>query len=205
MNIKTVLAVIFALLIGIGGTVAYFYFQRLDRALDAPPVPPAKTQEVPKNEDKDAPAPNAQNPPLQRVTPISKGSLKTEDLAIGGISYGAAINDVKAAHGEPQRIENKHKWRGNAATSVYEYYALFDLYVIDGIVRGIKVDHLNSIKTTKNISVGDTIEDVLKAYGEPNMRNKDRIIYYLENNPTVGIEFEFEHGFLEEIRVGLLK
>ncbi len=205
MSIKTILAMVFALLVGIGGASAYFYFQRIDNALNAPPVPPARITEIPKNETPNVPAADTKNPPVQKVAPVAKGSLKEEDLVLGGISYGASIEAVRAAHGEPHKIENKHKWHGNTPVAVYDYANLFDLYVVDNVVRCIKVEDLNGLGTNKNIVVGSTMEDVIAAYGEPNFRDKDKIVYHLENNPSLGIMFEMDISFVEEIKVGVLK
>ncbi|MBR3623502.1 MAG: hypothetical protein IKN43_09180 [Selenomonadaceae bacterium] len=200
MNLKVVFAVIFALLVGIGGTSAYFYFDKLDRSVNAPPIPPAKSE---------APAPpeNTKNPPAPpAVSKVdTKGALSEADLVLGGISYGASIEDVKKVHGEPYETERKHKWHGNSQPVVYEYHKLFDVYIIDNIVRAVKVDRANGLSTSKNIGVGASVNDVIKAYGEPNIREKDRMIYLTANNPSLGIEFEIEHGAVDEIRVGLIK
>lgn len=211
MNLKTILAAVFALFVGIGGTAAYFYFDRLNDARNAPPIPPAKVETPAETKSPAPPAPPANAANSNTVAPVNSvnsnvknGALKDEDLSLGGVSYGASINDVRAVHGEPYKIEDKRKWRGTRAV-VYDYANLFDLYVVDGIVRCIKIDHLNGLATTKNISVGSSANDVIAAYGEPSMRDKDHFVYQAANNPTIGIEFEIEHGFVEEIRVGMLK
>lgn len=205
MSIKTIFAMIFALLAGIGGTSAYFYFQNLDNALNASPAPPVRIEQAQKDEKATAPPINANKERNPKVTPINKGSLKEEDLVVGGVAYGASIDSVKAAHGEPYKIENKHKWRGNTPVSVYDYASLFDVYVSDGVVRCVKVERSNSLSTNKNISVGSSVDDVIAAYGEPNIKSKDKIIYLTENNPSLGIEFEIDYDFVEEIKVGLIK
>ena len=207
MNIKAVFAVIFAFLIGIGGTVAYFYFDKLERAQNAPPIPPAQTEKVAPPQNAALPSPEVKSDD-SRIKPIpgaTRGAIKSEDLVIGGISVGASIDAVRAAHGEPIATKNKHKWHGRSSATVYEYPALFDLYVTDGVVRAIKLDYPNGIKTSKNISVGSTAEEVIAAYGEPSIRDKDNIVYFVENNPALGIEFDIDHGYVDEIRAGVLK
>ena len=207
MNLKVILAVVFAFLVGIGGTSAYFYFDRLNNAWNAPPVPPAKTESAPPPIEPST-AGNPKEPaPKGPVAPAvaTNGTLTEADLAIGGISVGASINDVRTAHGEPYKIENKHKWHGRTQATVYEYPSLFDLYVVDGIVHAIKLDRLNGLRTSKNIGIGSTFEDIVKAYGEPNLKDKDHAVYFVKDNPSMGIDFEIEHGLVEEIRAGLLK
>lgn len=211
MNFRVILAVIFALLAGIGGTMAYFYFDRLEQAKNMPPIPPAQIEQAKPAEMPPVPPANAKTPqdatipPAQKLTPITKGALKTEDLVIGDVSVGASVDAVRAAHGEPYETENKSKWHGHMSATVYEYAGLFDLYVNDGIVRAIKVDKLNGLATSKNITVGSAMNEVIKAYGEPSARHKDHLIYFVENNPNMGIEFEIDAGFVDEIKVGLLK
>lgn len=210
MNIKTLLAVFFALIVGIGGTAAYFYLDRLENAWNAPPVPPVRVEtqkvieEPPENIAPPAHDKHSKHS-VEKVSVANAGALKNEDLAIGGISYGASVNDVRATHGEPFKVENKRKWRGHIAATVYVYPGLFDLYVVDGIVRCIKVEHLNNLNTKRDIGVGASINDVLAAYGEPNLRDNDHFVYYVEGNVALGIDFEIDHGFVEEIRVGMLK
>lgn len=207
MNIKTILAVIFALFVGIGGTVAYFYFDRLEKAQNTPPIPPAKIEKVAPPQNAASPSSNAKAE-TSRIKPIpsaNKSAISSEDLVIGGISVGASIDAVRSAHGEPIGTKTKHRWHGGASATVYEYPALFDIYVVDGVVRAIKIDYPNGIKTGKNISVGSTAEEVIAAYGEPSGKDKNHLVYFVENEPGLGLEFEIDHGYVEEIRVGALK
>lgn len=207
MNVKAIFAVIFAFLVGIGATAAYFYFDKLEKAQNMPPIPPAQIEKIPAPKNETPPAPDAKDD-ISRLKPIQgavKGSIKSEDLVIGGISIGATVESVRAVHGDPIATKSKHKWYGRNSVTVYEYPALFDLYVSDEVVRAIKLDYPNGVKTGKNISIGSSVEEVIAAYGEPNVRDKDNIIYLVENDTSLGLKFEIDHGYVDEIRAGVLK
>ena len=205
MSIRVIFAVIFALLAGIGGTAAYFYFDRLDNAMVAPPAPPVKTEAPPsapaKSDKPVTPAPPA--PLASNAT--ANGSLTDADLKIGEAFIGASIEDIKRTHGEAYAVEQKNKWHGGMKASVYEYPSFYDLYVVDGVVRAIKVEHVSGITTNKNIGIGSSYNDVIKAYGEPNRKERDHLVYFVKNNPSHALEFEMDHGLVEEIRAGLIK
>lgn len=215
MNKKTVLIAFLALALGIGGTAAYFYFHSLYVAHTAPPVPPAASapaqpaaaqQSAPASQA--APAAQAQNsgviPPANANNNAAAGTLADNQLVLANISYGAAIDAVRQSYGEPYEIDHEHERQFNGSATVYEYKDTFDLYVVNGIVQRIKVDDLNGLATAQGIKVGSTVDAVVAAYGQPNLTMGDHYIYKTAANPAVGLDFEFEHGFVEKIKCGVL-
>ena len=216
MNKKTVLIAFLALALGIGGTAAYFYFHSLYVAHTAPPVPPAASapaqqpaaaqQSAPASQA--APAAQTQNsgviPPANADNNAAAGTLADNQLVLANISYGAAIDAVRQSYGEPYEIDHEHERQFNGSATVYEYKDTFDLYVVNGIVQRIKVDDLNGLATAQGIKVGSTVDAVVAAYGQPNLTMGDHYIYKTAANPAVGLDFEFEHGFVEKIKCGVL-
>ena len=215
MNKKTVLIAFLALALGIGGTAAYFYFHSLYVAHTAPPVPPAASapaqpaaaqQSAPASQA--APAAQPQNsgviPPANANNNAAAGTLADNQLVLANISYGAAIDAVRQSYGEPYEIDHEHERQFNGSAAVYEYKDTFDLYVVNGIVQRIKVDDLNGLATAQGIKVGSTVDAVVAAYGQPNLTMGDHYIYKTAANPAVGLDFEFEHGFVEKIKCGVL-
>ena len=215
MNKKTVLIAFLALALGIGGTAAYFYFHSLYVAHTAPPVPPAASapaqpaaaqQSAPASQA--APAAQPQNsgviPPANANNNAAAGTLADNQLVLANISYGAAIDAVRQSYGEPYEIDHEHERQFNGSATVYEYKDTFDLYVVNGIVQRIKVDDLNGLATAQGIKVGSTVDAVVAAYGQPNLTMGDHYIYKTAANPAVGLDFEFEHGFVEKIKCGVL-
>ena len=215
MNKKTVLIAFLALALGIGGTAAYFYFHSLYVAHTAPPVPPAASapaqpaaaqQSAPASQA--APAAQPQNsgviPPANANNNAAAGTLADNQLVLANISYGAAIEAVRQSYGEPYEIDHEHERQFNGSATVYEYKDTFDLYVVNGIVQRIKVDDLNGLATAQGIKVGSTVDAVVAAYGQPNLTMGDHYIYKTAANPAVGLDFEFEHGFVEKIKCGVL-
>ena len=216
MNKKTVLIAFLALALGIGGTAAYFYFHSLYVTHTAPPVPPAASapaqqpaaaqQSAPASQA--APAAQAQNsgviPPANANNNTAAGTLADNQLVLANISYGAAIDAVRQSYGEPYEIDHEHERQFNGSATVYEYKDTFNLYVVNGIVQRIKVDDLNGLATAQGIKVGSTVDAVVAAYGQPNLTMGDHYIYKTAANPAVGLDFEFEHGFVEKIKCGVL-
>ena len=217
MNKKTVLIAFLALALGIGGTAAYFYFHSLYVAHTAPPVPPAASapaqqpaaaqQSAPASQA--APAAQPQNsgviPPANASnSAAAAGTLADNQLVLANISYGAAIDAVRQSYGEPYEIDHEHERQFNGSATVYEYKDTFDLYVVNGIVQRIKVDDLNGLATAQGIKVGSTTDSVIATYGQPNLTMGDHYIYKAASNPALGLDFEFEHGFVEKIKCGVL-
>lgn len=210
MSKKAIIAVVAALVLGIGGTVAYFYLHSLYVANTAPPV--AATQQgnaVPPaaNQGTVPPAGNTTIPPATQ-TPVpaagggqasAAGTLTDDQLVLAQISYGAAIDAVRQQHGEPYEIDHHHMGLE------YEYMNLFDLYVVNGIVQRIKVDDLNGLGTSKGIRVGSSVDEVIAAYGQPTLVGGDHYIYRSVSNPAVGFDFEIELNHVENIKCGLLQ
>ena len=209
MNKKIVLTAVLALALGIGGTAAYFYFHSLYVAHTAPPVPPSASApaQQPAAAQQSAPAAQAQNSgviPPANANNGAAGTLTDNQLVLANISYGASIDAVRQSYGEPYEIEHEHEREFNGSATVYEYKDTFDLYVVSGIVQRIKVDDLNGLATAQGIKVGSTADAVVAAYGQPNLTIGDHYIYKTAANPALGLDFEFEHGFVEKIKCGVL-
>ena len=202
MSKKTIFAVIVALLLGIGGTVAYFYIHSLYVTNTAPIVPSVTTQPegtVPPAGNTTIPAATQTPIPEAGGTQASAAATLTDDqLVLGQISYGASIDAVRQRHGEPHEIDR------DDGMAKYEYKNVFDLYVTNGIVQRIKVDDLNGLGTAKGIKVGSSMDDVVAAYGQPNTVLGDHIIYHSASNPAVGLDFEIELNHVEKIECGML-
>ena len=206
MSKKTILAVVVALFLGIGGTVAYFYIHSLYVANTAPIVPPATTQQpagtVPPAGNTTIPAATQTQVAAAggvQIQPSAAATLTDDQLVLGQISYGASIDAVRQRHGEPNEIDR------DDGMMKYEYKNVFDLYVANGIVQRIKVDDLNALGTPKGIKVGSSVDDVVAAYGQPNAVVGDHIIYHSANNPSVGLNFEIESNHVEKIVCGMLQ
>lgn len=225
MSKKTVLLVILALVVGIGGTVAFFQLHALFTAHTAPPIPPAQTagrtastpaapavppQTAPAaQQNASAAAPPTPQPGAQAAQPLQQNapapaSITRDQLVLAQISYGAPIDVVRQTYGEPYEIDHDDDGFRGAAATVYEYAGRFDLYVVNGIVERVKVDDLNGLGTAAGIKVGSSAEDVVAAYGTPTVVEGDHYIYRTADNPAVGLDFELKYRFVEEIKCGVL-
>ncbi len=210
MNKKLLVVAVAALALGIGGTVAYFHFYSLYVAHTAPPIPPATSVPVQQVAPIQQTAPASPNPGVippanaDNGVPVAGGTLTDNQLVLGNISYGASIDAVRQTYGEPYEIENGHDHEFNGPVRVYKYKDAFALYVVNGLVQRIKVDDLNGLATHSGIKAGSSADDVISVYGQPALMLGDHYIYKTAANPSLGLEFELKHGFVEEIICGVL-
>ena len=221
MNKKTLLIAMLALFLGIGGTAAYFWMHSLYVAHTAPPIPPVAQQQAVQSLPQQPASPAQQQatptPPMQQqaaapvqqqipgqANPSDAATLDSSQLVLAGISYGASIDAVRQAYGEPKEMEQEYKPQFQGPVTVYEYRNTFDLYVVNNTIQRIKVDDLNGLGTSRGIVVGSSVDAVVAAYGQPNAVLGNHYIYRVSGNPSLGLDFEIEYTHVEKIKCGIL-
>ena len=205
MRKKAMLAVLAALILGIGGTVAYFWLHDLYVAHTAPPITAVQPVPAADNKANQAGSQGAVIPPAGNAgAAAGQGTLNESQLVLANISYGAAIDAVRQRYGEPYEIKQKQNHPSLGNVSEYEYKNTFELYVANGVVQKIKVDETNGLGTAQGIMVGSSAEAVVAAYGQPNEVKGDHYIYRCAGNQALGLDFEIEHNRVDKIECGVL-
>lgn len=129
---------------------------------------------------------------------------------IGGIKRGLAFENVKALLGEPENISNidTSQVDGGLYQSI-EYPKLGVNIVLsahpDSVkrVENIFISEPCSLKTSKQIGIGSSMEEVKKAYGELINPNELSDEYITVGTVYGGIVFNFEKLKVKSIYIGI--
>ena len=69
-------------------------------------------------------------------------------------------------------------------------------------MRRVKISSHSTLVSGKGVGIGTSVDALRNIYGEPCLVYGDDYIYFSEDDPTVGIAFEMEHGRVEEMKMG---
>lgn len=96
--------------------------------------------------------------------------LPREDMKIAGVPLGATFSEIKASLGAPQYESNEYLQYGGIKfhRDIYLYrdYRVDSIYVTN-----------RDATTARGIAVGDTLKQVVAAYGQPDFIYKDYYFY----------------------------
>ena len=139
----------------------------------------------------------------RKETKAAVSRFTPDGLVLGDISYAAPETDVRARCGSPEGMETKRSERypGKDART-YEYANGLTVHFVDGTVRRGKISSHSTLVSGKGVGIGTSVDALRNIYGEPCLVYGDDYIYFSEDDPTVGIAFEMEHGRVEEIKMG---
>ncbi len=139
----------------------------------------------------------------RKETKAAVSRLTPDGLVLGDISYAAPETDVRARCGSPEGMETKRSERyPGKDVRTYEYANGLTVHFVDGTVRRVKISSHSTLVSGKGVGIGTSVDALRNIYGEPCLVYGDDYIYFSEDDPTVGIAFEMEHGCVEEIKMG---
>ena len=96
--------------------------------------------------------------------------LPREDMKIAGVPLGATFSEIKASLGNPQYESNEYLQYGGI-----KFHR--DIY----LYRDYRVDRIyvtnHDAATARGIAVGDTLKQVVAAYGEPDYIYRNYYFY----------------------------
>jgi len=139
----------------------------------------------------------------RKETRAAVSRLTPDGLVLGDISYAAPETDVRARCGSPEGMETKRSERyPGKDVRTYEYANGLTVHFVDGTVRRVKISSHSTLVSGKGVGIGTSVDALRNIYGEPCLVYGDDYIYFSEDDPTVGIAFEMEHGRVEEIKMG---
>ena len=139
----------------------------------------------------------------RKETKAAVSRLTPDGLVLGDISYAAPETDVRARCGSPEGMETKRSERSPGKdVRTYEYANGLTVHFVDGTVRRVKISSHSTLVSGKGVGIGTSVDALRNIYGEPCLVYGDDYIYFSEDDPTVGIAFEMEHGRVEEIKMG---
>ncbi|MDO3678631.1 hypothetical protein [Paenibacillus ehimensis] len=134
-------------------------------------------------------------PSENQAKPIEKGPgpLTKENTSIGGIRIGDTQEQVKSLLGEPTKITNG----GGGTPEVEWYYEKQNTRILFyrnsenepiGGVENILLASPSTLKTDKNIGIGDSAEQLMKSYKKIETDGKKTLGYWVTGaNHTEGV------------------
>lgn len=127
--------------------------------------------------------------------------IPAAQMAIGGVSYGASVEEVEAIYGKPLRVERKYKNYGEKLE--YKYANGLEITFINGAAKEIDLEFPSTLQTAGGIAIGSDEAKVREVYGEPDLVEKDGdLVYRLEGNSGAGMKFDMKFGKVTEIECG---
>ena len=119
-------------------------------------------------------------------------SVNLTNLAVNNISIRANEEDILKVFGEPDHIEQIE----NPKSFIYIYGRNKDEYDLDVRTVNGKVSRFfiasNMYELNNDITVGDSLENVMKSFGEDYYRRTDtgsQIVGYIDKENGINIEF----------------
>ena len=133
---------------------------------------------------------------LSMISSVCWAAIPRSELAVGGVTIGASINDVQRIYGAPtkSKYEDFSMWGGQ--TRFYTYYygnGSYSVTTTNGLgVVGVTTTANNGIGTPAGIKVGMSSGRLAMVYGEVNYiwddNNGDKVFVYYENVNAKAVE-----------------
>ncbi len=114
--------------------------------------------------------------------PAAEAKISASRMALGGITPGSTEDYLLKTYGPPKSVEKSYSPTRKDAVREYNYGDSFFVTVQEGtrsVIWLMSQERHNDIATPDGIKVGSTLDDVLRAYGEPDLRQIDGDVDYL--------------------------
>lgn len=129
-------------------------------------------------------------------------------LALGGISIGSTEAYVKATYGKPKTLTRTYYAPRKSYIREYNYGNSFYISILEStgtVFRMMSMDHHNNVATPKGIKIGSTLQELLRAYGNPDLRQIDGEVdhyWYLGSGYKGNLVFHVSYGKVIAIGCG---
>lgn len=129
-------------------------------------------------------------------------------LALGGISIGSTEAYVKATYGKPKTLTREYYAPRKSYIREYNYGDSFYISVLEStgtVFRMMSMDHHNNVSTPKGIKIGSTLQELLRAYGNPDLRQIDGEVdhyWYIGSGYKGNLVFHVSYGKVVGIGCG---
>ena len=133
------------------------------------------------------------------VVSVADAKISEDRIAIGGIYAGQTQEQVKEIYGNPVRKSQGEFWFYNQNENTK-----FEIYFENKVVRHVRTKGNTGLATPDGIKVGSSKDDIINAYGQPDMYEKGGAFkahpdsyfyrYYPTNGKTIWLDFEVRYG-----------
>lgn len=140
---------------------------------------------------------------------IAEAELAPERLSLGGITVGSTEDYLNAVYFDsPKTVTRAVDKVQNIGVREYNYGGSFYVTVREdtgAVLRLFSIGRHNNIATKDGITVGSTMQDVITAYGYPDLRQIDGesdYYWYFGEEKKVNLVIRLSYGKVASIAVG---
>lgn len=129
-------------------------------------------------------------------------------IAMGGISIGSTESYLKSTYGKPKSMSRTWYAPRKQYVREYNYGDSFFVSVLEGngtVFRMQSLERHNKIHTAAGITIGSSLQDVLRSYGYPDLRQIDGesdYYWYFGSGAKGNLVFEISYGKVKGITCG---
>lgn len=138
----------------------------------------------------------------------AEAKIEDSRIALGGISIGSTEDYVRATYGKPKTYSRDYYAPRKGYVREYNYGDSFFVTVLEEtgqVMRMMSMDRHNKIATPDGITIGSAIDDVLRRYGEPDLRQIDGdsdYLWYFGSREKGNLVFRVSFGKVTGITCG---
>lgn len=130
-------------------------------------------------------------------------------MALGGVTVGSTEDYLRATYGPPKAVSRTLSPARDAYVKEYNYGDSFYAAVLEdthAVLWLMTMDRHNNVATPDGIRVGSKMEEVIRAYGEPDLRqidgDSDYLWYFAENGGEDRLVIRISYGEVTAITCG---
>lgn len=130
-------------------------------------------------------------------------------MALGGVTAGSTEAYLRATYGPPKSVSRTLSPARDAYVREYNYGDSFYAAVLEethAVLWLMTMDRHNNVATPDGIQVGSKMEDVIRAYGEPDLRqidgDADYLWYFAEGGGENRLVIRISYGKVTAITCG---
>lgn len=138
----------------------------------------------------------------------SEARVPDSAIAMGGISIGSTEAYLLHTYGKPKSMSRTWYAPRNQYVREYNYGDSFFVSVLEGsgtIFRMQSLEKHNNIRTAGGITIGSSLQDVLRACGNPDLRQIDGesdYYWYFGSGAKGNLVFQISYGKVKGITCG---
>lgn len=139
----------------------------------------------------------------------AEAELSPERLSLGGITVGSTEEYLNAVYFDsPKTVRRAMDAAQNIGVREYDYGGSFFVTVEEEtgtVIRLFSIGRHNNIATKDGITIGSTMQEVITAYGYPDLRQIDGesdYYWYFGEEKKVNLVIRLSYGKVASIAVG---
>ncbi len=138
----------------------------------------------------------------------SEARIPDSAITMGGISIGSTEAYLRSTYGKPKSMSRAWYAPRKQYVKEYNYGDSFFVSILEGsgtVFRMQSLERHNNIHTAAGITIGSSLQDVLRSYGYPDLRQIDGesdYYWYFGSGAKGNLVFEISYGKVKGITCG---